>query len=534
MTYGDIVFDPLKDTRKMSDRERIEERFPGKEFVIKKRFIDARHGKLKLCYRLDDYDPGEQEMKRMALEMKAMPYLNKCSEKMRTYYPAPVVVGFGPAGMFAALVLARCGFNPVVIERGRRVDERIQDCYDYRYGLKHLDANSNILFGEGGAGTFSDGKLYTGIGSDLIEFVNRTFCEHGAPYEILYDSHPHIGTDNLRKIVSSIRKEIEDHGGRILFDTEFTGLGRKDGQVVSVLCKTDGAVTEIPACGVILGIGHSATDTMRSLYNDGIAMESKSFSVGVRIEHSRRMIDISQYGVDTKDLYNIGAADYKLAVDTSTGRKLYTFCMCPGGEVVASSAFPGHIVTNGMSYHARDLDNSNSALLVPVTKDDFGSDVFDGLTFREMLEKRAFELAGSNDNAPCMTYGDLVSEKVTEHARQSVIPSYRPGVSYCDLRELFPKYITDTLIDGIRLMGRKIKGFDMADAILTAPETGSSSPVRILRDKETYMSISCTGLFPAGEGAGYAGGIVSSAVDGINCANAYIRSVGRKVYNYKS
>ncbi|MBO4460234.1 MAG: hypothetical protein J5778_06220 [Clostridiales bacterium] len=534
MNYGDVVFDPLKDKGIISDKDRIKERFPDKDLVITKKFLDARHGKLKLCYRVEDFDPSMQDLKIRSMEKEAMPYLNELDEESKSRYPSPVIIGFGPAGMFAALILARYGFDPIVIERGRKVDDRIRDCEDYRRGIRGLDINSNILFGEGGAGTFSDGKLYTGIGSGLIGFVNRTFYRHGAPYEICYSSHPHIGTDNLRKIVSSIRSEIEALGGKILFDTEFTGLKMNNGQIGSVVCMSKEGEIEIPACGVILGIGHSATDTMRKLYADGIAMESKSFSVGVRIEHLRRNIDIARYGVDSAELYNIGAADYKLAVDTASGRKLYTFCMCPGGEVVASSAFPGHIVTNGMSYHARDFDNSNSALLVPVTMEDFGEGVFDGLKFRELLETKAFELAGSNDNAPCMTYGDLASGKVTEHNDPALIPSYKPGVTNCDLRELFPQFITDTLIDGIRLMGKKIKGFDSPDAVLTAPETGSSSPVRILRDKETFMSISCRGLFPAGEGAGYAGGIVSSAVDGINCANAYVRSVGLKVYNYKS
>ena len=521
----EAVFDPLKDKGIISDKDRIKDKFPDKDYVITRKFIDARHGRLKLCYRLEGFDASEQVLKIRTMEKEAMPYLDVVKEIKNPGQLSPVIVGFGPAGMFAALVLARYGLNPIVLERGKKVDDRVKDCEDYRQGVRGLDKSSNILFGEGGAGTFSDGKLYTGIGSGLIGFVNRTFYQHGAPYEICYNSHPHIGTDNLRKIVASIRTEIEALGGKILFDTEFIGIKKKDGQISSVICRNKEREQEIPTGGVILGIGHSATDTMRALYDEGIAMEAKSFSVGVRIEHLRHDIDIARYGVDSKDLYNIGAADYKLAVDTATGRKLYTFCMCPGGEVVASSAFPGHIVTNGMSYHARNLDNSNAALLVPVTSEDFGPGVFDGLEFREMLETKAYELAGSNDKAPCMTYGSLLSGQGSIADDPRIKPSYKPGVSFCDLRDLFPQYVTDTLIDGIKLMGRKIKGFDSPDAVLTAPETGSSSPVRILRDKESFMSISCKGLFPSGEGAGYAGGIVSSAVDGINCANAYVRSL---------
>jgi len=521
----EVFFDPTKDLGVITDSDRICERFPGRSYRILKKYIDARHGKLKLCYRLEEYDEDKYEEEIEALRREAMPYKGQIDRALADTVKSPVVVGFGPAGMFAALVLAEYGLKPVVIERGQDIDRRVADCEGYKSGQRDLDPGSNILFGAGGAGTFSDGKLYTGISSGIKGFVSLAFFENGAPADILYDSHPHIGTDNLRKVISNIRQKIEQLGGKILFGTEFVGTESVNGRITAVKLRSDGITDMISTDCVILGIGHSATDTMRSLYNEGIAMESKSFSVGVRIEHRRRDIDIAQYGVDTAELPNITAADYKLAADTVTGRKLYTFCMCPGGEVVASSAFPGHIVTNGMSYRARDLDNSNAALLVPVTSDDFGKGVFAGLEFRERLEIRAFELAGSSDRAPFMTYGELLSRKLSSFDGNLISPSYRPGVSHCDLRQLFPDYVTDTLIDGIRRMGRKIKGFDSPDAVLTAPETGSSSPVRILRDRESYESISLKGFFPAGEGAGYAGGIVSSAVDGINCANAYVSTI---------
>lgn len=528
MNLGDIVFYPEQDTRKITDQERIKNRFPDRDLVIAKRYIDARHGKLKLCYRLEDRDLAELEMRRIKLDAEALPFKALSKRDDLTDFPRPVIVGFGPAGMFAAYVLSYYGLRPIVLERGRDVASRIIDVDGYNKGSNALDAESNIVFGEGGAGTFSDGKLYTGIGSGLKAFVGQIFYENGAPYEICYDSHPHIGTDNLRNIVSSLREKIENMGGEILFDSKFKGINKKDGKLVSVIYESKGESFEIPAGGLILGIGHSATDTMRSLYADGIAMEAKSFSIGVRIEHLRADIDKALYGIDTDQLYNISGANYKMAVDTATGRKLYTFCMCPGGVVVASSAFEGHIVTNGMSYYARNRENSNSALLVPVTSEDFGSGVFDGLEFRESLEKRAYELAGSNGSAPCMTFGDLDSGSLTEHKDPYIMPTYSRGVSFCDLRDLFPDYVTDTLVDGIKKMGKIIKGFDTPDAVLTAPETGSSSPVRILRDKESYQSISCPGLFPAGEGAGYAGGIVSSAVDGINCANALVKYLFKK------
>ena len=521
----EVFFDPTKDRGIISDIDRISERFPGRNFRILKKYIDARHGKLKLCYRLEEYDEAKSEEELEALRKEAMPYMDLISPALTASSKPPVVVGFGPAGMFAALVLATYGLRPVVIERGQDIPKRVSDCEDFRQGIKDLNPGSNILFGAGGAGTFSDGKLYTGISSGIKGYVSLVFRDNGAPDDILYDSHPHIGTDRLRDVISNIRKKIEGLGGQILFATEFIGVESNNGRVAQVKVRSSGEDKVIQTDCVILGIGHSATDTMRSLYNDGVAMESKSFSVGVRIEHRRRDIDIAQYGVDTKDLPNITAADYKLAVDTVTGRKLYTFCMCPGGEVVASSAFPGHIVTNGMSYRARDLDNSNAALLVPVSSEDYGLGVFAGLDFRERLEIRAFELAGSSDRAPFMTYGELLSGKLSGALDLKVRPSYRPGIAHCDLRQLFPDYVTDTIVDGIRLMGRKIKGFDSPDAVLTAPETGSSSPVRILRDRESYESISIKGLYPAGEGAGYAGGIVSSAVDGINCANAYVSTL---------
>ena len=486
--------------------------------VIDKRFIDARKNKVKINYRFDFADDEAISKKQEELMELAFPHKEHFSVHSGEYV-RPVVVGSGPAGLFAALILAKYGLRPIVIERGPEMKQRIEDCENYMNGTGRLKPDSNIQFGEGGAGTFSDGKLYSGVSSGLKAFVYQMLVSHGAPSDILYDAHPHVGTDRIRDIVVNVRKDIISLGGEFMFNTLFQGYRTDKNGLSSITVQDKNGSREIKCKGLILAIGHAGRDTFRALERLGIAMEPKPFSVGVRIEHLRKDIDVAQYGMDTDESPDLMAANYKLACETKTGRRLYTFCMCPGGTVVPSQTNEKTVCTNGMSVRSRDGDNSNSAILVPVDGLDYGTGTLDGMIYQEKLEKLAFAAGGSDGHAPAARYGDLVNGEVTTEFGK-VKPSYRPGVRPADFKEIFPDAILDTIIDGVSEMGRKIKGFDSEDAVLTAVETRSSSPVRILRDRESYQSVNVPGIFPCGEGAGYAGGIMSSAIDGINCANA--------------
>lgn len=505
----DIIFTPGQIGNVPSVRDEIAKRLHSSDFTIEKSFIDARRkSDIKVVYRISK---GEERTDDTII---ALPFLGRSFKKGQR----PVIVGFGPAGMFCGLVLSRYGFDPIIIEKGRSVEERSRDVAIYKEkGI--IDPSSNIQFGEGGAGTFSDGKLYTGVSSGLKGFIGQTMVRFGAPSDILYDSHPHVGTDNLVNVVRGVRQEIESLGGEIRFSEELKSFITGPSGITGII--TDKGA--IDTCCVILAIGNSSRDLIR----DNAALlkvESKPFSIGVRIEHLRADIDRAMYGFNTASYRNICAANYKMAVDTCTGKKLYTFCMCPGGEVVPSASFEKAVVTNGMSYRARDNENSNSALLVPFDPKEISDDPLAGMDYQDVLEHKAYTLAGSGSNAPYMTYGDLRSGKSGAHY-SSVVPTYRPGVTACDLRELLPDVYMETIKDGISLMGRKIRGFDSSDAVLTAVETRSSSPVRIPRDRETFESLAVKGIFPVGEGAGYAGGIMSSAIDGIKCANLIAQSM---------
>ena len=483
---------------------------------ISKKFIDARHGKVVINYRFDFISPEARDTAEKEAADNAMPYMADFDGNKE--YKRPVVVGTGPAGLYAALILAKYGLRPVVLERGPEMDRRIADTEDFKQGKTKINSNSNIQFGEGGAGTFSDGKLYSGISSGLKDYVLRSMIAHGAPSDILYDAHPHIGTDRLRKVVTGVRKEIISLGGEVRFNTTFLGYKAENGVLKMITVADDKGTYEISADRLILAIGHSSRDTFRALNRLGLEMQSKPFSVGVRIEHLKKDIDTAQYGFDSDYSSDITPAIYKLSCDTKTGRKLYTFCMCPGGEVVAAQSDENSVCTNGMSLRARDNANSNSAILVPVDSNDFGDGVLDGIKFQEDLEHKAFIAGGSTGKAPSVRYGDLIKgKKTTEFGK--VKPSFMPGVKGSDLSEIFPDIILDTIKDGVEVMGRKIKGFDDPDSVLTAVEARSSSPVRIVRDPETLQSTCVKGIFPCGEGAGYAGGIMSSAIDGIKCAN---------------
>lgn len=430
----------------------------------------------------------------------------------------PIVVGAGPAGLFAALTLAQAGANPILIERGKPVEQRTQDVSAMQErGV--LDPDSNVQFGEGGAGAFSDGKLTTGTKSPYIRTVLQTFVAHGAPEDILYLAKPHIGTDRLKGVVASMRQEIIRLGGTVRFDTRVTELIVRHGHIEGVRVIHHGQAEELLSDTVLLAIGHSARDTMQRLFNQGVIMVPKPFAMGVRIEHPQSLISQSQYGKAWQHPA-LGAADYKLAVHTPDGRGCYTFCMCPGGEVIAAASQADGLCVNGMSYHARAGRNANAALLVGVNPADFGDDhPLAGFVWQRSIEQAAFRLGGGGYKAPVQRVEDVLADRATVRLGD-VTSTYRPGVTPADLRECLPAFIMDDLKFGIRRMDGQLHGFAHPDAVLTGVETRSSSPVRLNRDRVTLMAEGLDGLFPVGEGAGYAGGIVSAAVDGIVSAMA--------------
>lgn len=428
----------------------------------------------------------------------------------------PVIIGAGPAGLFAALTLSQNGVKPIIIEQGKCVEERQKDV-DLFWKEGKLNTLSNVQFGEGGAGTFSDGKLTTGVNDLLCKKVLREFYNFGAPEQILYTSKPHIGTDNLIRIVKNIREEIIRLGGEVHFNEKAEDFEIEDGKIKKIIC-TSGRSFETDA--VIFAIGHSARDTFEKLYSKGIKMEKKNFSVGVRIEHRQELINKSQYGERTK--LNLPPAEYKLAYH-GKDRSCYTFCMCPGGVVVASSSEDGTIVTNGMSKFKRDGENANSAILVSVTPEDFkGESPLLGVYFQKQLEETAFRVGGKDYKAPAQLVGDFLKHKKSEKFK-SVKPTYLPGVKFTDLHEVLPDFITKTMEEGILYFDKKIKGFANEDAIMTGVETRSSSPVKILRNEKYEANVE--GIYPCGEGAGYAGGIMTAAVDGIKCAIAICEKI---------
>ena len=431
----------------------------------------------------------------------------------------PIVVGFGPGGIFAALLLSEAGLRPIVFERGSAIEDRSAAVKAFRSGGK-FSPDSNVQFGEGGAGTFSDGKLNTGLNDPRIRKVFEEFVEAGAPEEILYDAKPHIGTDLLPGVVKRLREKIVSLGGEMHFDTQLRGVFVENGVLRQIeICKGSGTPEKIPVAEVILAIGHSARDTFSRLYEAGIAMTQKSFSIGARIEHPQELIDRGRYG--DASLHGIlGAADYKLSEHLPNGRGVYTFCMCPGGEVVCASSQEGGIVTNGMSEYARAGENANAALLVGVDPGDYGSDhPLAGVVFQRNIEQAAYQLSESY-LAPAQRVEDFLKKRAST-AFPSVKPSYRPGVLPASLDRILPAFVADSMREGILRMDRKLPGFAFPDAVLTGPETRSSSPVRILRG-EDCESVSARGLYPCAEGAGYAGGITSAAVDGLRCAEKII------------
>ncbi len=446
------------------------------------------------------------------------PYIYEIPENKRSSKYRPIIAGFGPAGMLAGLILAEAGLKPIILERGKDIDARQKDVNEF-WTKRRLDEESNVQFGEGGAGTFSDGKLTTGIKSPFIRKVLDELYEAGAPEEILYSSKPHIGTDRLAVVVKNIRKKIEKLGGEVWLETKLEKLIVYNGFVQGIQYTKNGKASDMEADSVIMAIGHSARDTVEMLYNLGAEIIQKPFSVGARIEHPQSLINKAQYGKFAGH-EKLGAADYKLSCHGLHERGAYTFCMCPGGTVVAAASEKEGVIVNGMSSLARDGENANSALLVGIEPCDFPSEhPLAGIYYQREIEHMAYLLAGGDYRAPAQLVGDFLAGKESKELG-SVNPTCPTGVTLTNLDECLPQKVSATMKSAIVEMDKKLNGFNMYDAVLTAPETRSSSSVRILRDEFCQCNIS--GIYPCGEGAGYAGGIVSAAVDGIKCAHAVL------------
>ncbi len=490
--------------------------------TLYKRSVDARKKPdVKFCDTyLVEFKDKNTEDKVLKKSKSASPYtVTEYTFKKADFKPKnpPIIVGSGPAGLFAGLTMANAGLCPIIIEMGKEVDKRVKDVENF-WQTGKLNPISNVQFGEGGAGTFSDGKLNTGTKDIRQRTVLETFCSFGADKDILINAKPHIGTDILRNVVKNIRKEIEKLGGKYLFETRFIKPIIKENRITAVLCENSNGEFTLNTENLILAIGNSSRDTAKNLWNSGVKITPKPFAVGVRIEHLQKEINSAQYG-DCK--LPLPPAEYKLATHLESGRGVYTFCMCPGGVVVNSASETETYVTNGMSYKSRDLENSNSALLVGVEEKDFlhlsENSPFGGYVFQENIEKSAYKLTGGR-GVPCQTVGSFLNDD--ENLESTVSPTVKPNAVFTDISKIFPEFITRSLKSALPILDNKIKGFAHSSAILTAPETRSSSPIRIVRDENHSSNIS--GIYPAGEGAGYAGGITSSAVDGMKTAEKII------------
>lgn len=471
-----------------------------KYFRILKKSLDARDkSNIRWVYSIAFSSQNEEEPR---------PQIEKLKNP-----PKVAVIGSGPAGLFCAVRLIEHGFAPVIIERGEAVEERAKTTQKF-FGGGALNTNSNVQFGEGGAGTFSDGKLNTQTHDGLNRDVLKIFQRFGAPEEILYLNKPHIGSDKLFNVLQNIRKFVTDNGGSYLFNTIFCGFTKKDGAITSILLKNsvNGEESEMQVDCVVSALGHSSRDTFEMLAQSGVAMEPRDFAVGVRIEHLADSISLAQYG---KNFRLLPTADYKL-VSHAHERTVFTFCMCPGGVVIPAASEEGGVVVNGMSLYARNGKNSNSALMVQMKKEDFGEGLFDGMNFQREIECRAYAYGGKNYKAPVQLYGDFAQDRISS-AFGEVQPTYAAGTAFAPLSDVLPKTATEALKAAIPDMDKRLKGFASPYAVLTGVETRFSSPVKILRG-ENGESVSLKGFYPCGEGSGYSGGITSSAADGLATA----------------
>ncbi|AYQ30342.1 MULTISPECIES: NAD(P)/FAD-dependent oxidoreductase [unclassified Polaromonas] len=508
---------------------------------IHKRSFDARKADLLKVYIVDVTLADASQESTLLAKFSGNPHILPTPDMV--YRPVgqapgrlplrPVVVGFGPCGMFAALLLAQMGFKPVVLERGKTVRQRTKDTWGL-WRKNVLNPESNVQFGEGGAGTFSDGKLYSQIKDPrhLGRKVMNEFVKAGAPADILFEAHPHIGTFKLVKVVENMREQIVALGGEIRFEQRVTDVLIEDGpegkqlRGLTVLDQATGQSHEMRADQVVMALGHSSRDTFAMLYERGVHIEAKPFSIGFRVEHPQGIIDRARWGRHAGHP-SLGAAEYKLVHHASNGRSVYSFCMCPGGTVVAATSEPGRVVTNGMSQYSRNERNANAGIVVGIDPRDYpgweAGDALAGIALQRQLESHAFVLGGSNYNAPAQLVGDFVAGRPST-ALGSITPSYKPGVAIGDLSSALPGYAIEAMREAFPVFGKKIKGFDTHDAVLTGVETRTSSPIKISRG-EDLQSINVRGLYPAGEGASYAGGILSAGVDGIKVAEALARSV---------
>ncbi|QJR31191.1 NAD(P)/FAD-dependent oxidoreductase [Limnobacter profundi] len=504
-----------------------------KSFSIYKRSYDARKQKLLLVYIVDvELDSSRLEAQLLSKftthsHIRPAPDMVYQLPVKLNEAPAirPVVIGFGPCGIFAAMMLAQMGFKPIVIERGKQVRERTKDTWGL-WRKRVLHTESNVQFGEGGAGTFSDGKLYSQIKDPrfLGRKVMTEFVKAGAPEEILLVSKPHIGTFRLVKVVENMREQIIAMGGEIRFQQRVCDFHIEDGHIRGLTIENlkDGSTYELRADHVVLALGHSSRDTFAKLHERGVYMEAKPFSVGFRIEHPQGLIDRARLGQHAGHPL-LGAADYKLVHHAANGRSVYSFCMCPGGTVVAATSEENRVVTNGMSQYSRNERNANAGIVVGISPADYPGGPLAGIAFQRKLESNAFVMGGSNYEAPGQLVGDFIAGKASTELG-SVEPSYKPGVKMTDLADALPEYAITAMREALPAFGKKIKGFDMHDAVLTGVETRTSSPLRITRGDD-FQSLNTKGLYPAGEGASYAGGILSAGVDGIEVAEAVARNL---------